>query len=388
MVERYWPTAAIILLLSATLFIIGVLGYYLSGEHYQEKFSISLPMRLALGEGRNIGDVVEIQKLSPQGLALLVGPNLQLPAKDFPTLEWQIEGMSSATALLFLWNTSATPKQAGTLALTDGGTGQGVSQLSRHPRWRRTIQGVGLMIQGQLAKPLILHRLVLRPAPPSVAGLLQQLWSDWTDFEGWNGYSINFIIGGSRYGLISPVLAAAAWVGLSILLYSGLLLFRRLTWSIKPFLLFFLAGWLALDFRWQADLWQQLQMTWKRYAGKSWEEKQAAAPDGELFTFIQRVKLKLPAEPARILLLMPEPGGQDQYLWLRAHYHLLPHNVSSRWRFPPQEGLQAGDYILILKSIPGLKFDPKSASLQWGQNQRLKVEPLLIEASGSLFKVL
>ena len=385
----WWVTALLVLLSSATLLLAGFLGYHLTGGGYSEQTAIVLRLRLVLGEGQSVGDSLQIRRLDPQGRAFAAGSIMRLPAESFPVLEWRIDGLTPRAEVLFTWTTSADPTQTRSLPIGDVSVGTGKLRLDDDPHWNQTILTVGLMVRGTLLEPLSIHRLALEPDRSSATALLEQLWSEWTAFEGWHPYSINFIIGGARRDrLLSPTLAAAAWVGLSALLYAGLIVIRRRTWDIKPFILFFFAGWLALDGRWQLDLWRQLEITRETFAGKNWEEKRLAAEDSGLFQFAQTIKEQLTQDPARIFIITHNLLGTQYYRRVRMHYFLLPYNVSAQWTEPPPPAqTRAGDYLLFLYPVEGVTYDQASRTLLWGEDSALTVEPILKSRRGVLFQV-
>lgn len=376
---------------SAVLVMLGFLGYYLTGDRYAAKKTVVVPFTLVLGKGRITPNGFEIQQLSPQGIALL-SVKTAFPAQDFSTLEWRIKGISPKTHLFFRWDTSVVSDHQGSLSISGSENGQ--FRLDTRPQWRQTVRQLILAIEGELLNPVLIERIALKPSPPQPLDLLGQLWSEWTTFEGWRGYSINFIIGSSRPGLFPPVLAAATWVGLSVLLYSGFILVKPQFWDPKTFILIFLAGWLALDLRWQVDLWRQLDITREQYAGKNWQEKRLSAQDAGLFRFARNIKQHIPEPYARIFVISENPTASNRYTQLRLYYHLLPHNtfINSRdleaARLSRPYKTRPGDYILILNPNPGIGYLPEQGVLIWDygdKTYKLPVEPILSDPWGNLF---
>ncbi len=224
-----------------------------------------------------------------------------------------------------------------------------------------------------------------------ITGLLIRLWREWTVFDGWRGHSTHFIFGVAPSALLSPVIAAAAWGGLSAVLYMGLLRWRQQTWKLWPFALLFLLVWMILDARWQVNLWRQMGVTRQQYAGKTWEEKRLVAGDGALFRFVSEVKQWLPERPVRIFIVSatPHQRGGTEYIRLRTHYHLLPHNVySAKARPPSQQQARTGDFILILNPIPAVRYAPRHKLLYWTRQHAIAAEPLYEAPTGSLYRVL
>jgi hypothetical protein len=76
--------------------------------------------------------------------------------------------------------------------------------------------------------------------------------------------------------------------------------------------IFFIAGWLLLDGRWQFNLVRQIDVTAKQYAGKTWRERHLAAEDGQLFAFVEKVRAKLPPPPRRVFVVADEHYFRDR----------------------------------------------------------------------------
>jgi hypothetical protein len=65
----------------------------------------------------------------------------------------------------------------------------------------------------------------------------------------------------------------------------------------------FVAAWMMLDVQWIANLARQVAETREQFGGKDWRARHEAADDAEVFKFIERVRDKLPAAPARVFML-------------------------------------------------------------------------------------
>jgi hypothetical protein len=321
-------------------------------------------------------------------MALISSAPSTIAASRYARLRWHIEGLQPQTDIRFAWTTPTAPMALREAPLQPSGKGTGELHLDSLPHWQGSITGVGLIVYGPLAQPLILHKLELLQPTPGIGALLVQLWNEWTILESWSQRSINFIAGTSPQALLPPVPAVAAWIGLSALLYSGLLLIQRRSWTMMPFATLFLVGWLVLDARWQWNLWRQADLTLEQYAGKNGEEKSLVAADGQLFQFILEVKKKMPPPPVRVFLLTADPADKTRYIRSRAHFHLLPHNVNSSLSSLPVKARKS-DYILILGSIPNLRYDPQTQTLRMtqGKTNPIAVEIVYKTSNGVLFSV-
>jgi hypothetical protein len=272
---------------------------------------------------------------------------------------------------------------SGRITLTDSITEDGV------------ITNLGLVIQGALPAALTVHELVLRPIQPGMLQLLEQLWQELWTFEGWGGYSVNFIFGGKADALFPPVIAVALWVVISALVFKALIVIayhRFRSPNIVPIAVFFLIGWMILDVRWQIDLWRQLRDTHQLYGSKSLAEKRLVDQDADIYREIREIANFLPEEPARIFVVSADPKGRGttEYLRLRSHYHLLPHNVYSESDQPPAtpHDAHSGDYVLILKPMKGLSFSQDEQILRWGHDKSIHVALVANTSLGVLFRVI
>ncbi len=215
--------------------------------------------------------------------------------------------------------------------------------LSNQPDWDGTIQGAAFVMGGPTGSPVTISQALLSPVSAGIIALYRDLLTDWMTFEGWSGHSVNFIRGWRPGGPVSPVVAVALWVFLSMCVYAVWSAAGRQGLVGGSLVFIFMAGWVTLDLRWQVDLARQLAITHAQYSGKTWEEKRLSAEDGELFAWVQTVKEYLGDEIRRVFVVA---AHDYSYPALRAKYHLLPHNAD--YQMPRLEHLRADDYLLLL----------------------------------------
>lgn len=381
--------------ISAALIILSFLAYYMTGNRFAGENIIAFgpeKLKLIAGQGQRTPQGIEVRRLGEQGFALVISANTQLPADFFSEFDWNIGGLQEETSLELAWIRQSTPNAINEATLVHYSMESGQVSLADIPEWQGVVTNIGLRIRGPLTEPITVRKLAFKPGTPSAVFLLASLWREWTAFEGWKGHTINFVVGGPLNTALPPAATAAAWFGLSSLIYMGLVLKRRASWSVQAFAVFFLVAWLALDARWQLDLWRQLQQTYSQFAGKDWREKHLADIDGQLFRFIESVKGKLHDKdydtPVRLFIVSADPNADTFYRRARAHYHLLPHNVFSRLSRPPNPRVaNKGDYVLILRPLPHLSYDPNNRLLQWNNGNSLAVDPVYSTRLGVLFKV-
>lgn len=344
---------------------------------------------LIQGKGQAVSQGLEVRALSPKGWAIVSSNQTSLNARSYPLLQWSLVGLHPELKAVFLWQTADdNPKRWYAAALPWSGDGPQVLSLAQYGAWQGTITTFEIALYGRLQKPVVVEQLELMPM--SVSALLKSLWTEWTAFAGWSDRSINFVSRGPSRAFIQPVPAVAAWVGLALMLYMGWTGLRDSQWDWRVASAVFLIGWMVLDARWQLNLWRQLQETYHRYAGKTWEEKHLAAEDGDLFRFISEVKQRLAGPPQRVFLMIADMGGQERYTFLRAHYYLLPHNVFRLGHDLAGLGhARQGDYVLSLYPAPDqVRFSQSAHVLSWGPNQQLRAEAVFSAPMGSLYKII
>jgi len=344
--------------------------------------------RMIEGAGAPSGDGLRIYRFAANGRASAMVTGLKLDAAAYRFLDYRIEGLDPRAAAALIWVTREFPRSLRVSRLSPDASGAGALALSEVPYWSGEVTRVGLLFEGSQRRPLVIRDMTVRSsyAPLSELGLV---WRDWTAFEGWAGYSINFIVGGPKQALIHPVPAVAAWVGLALILYWVWMRARRRPTVRSVWVLIPLFGWLALDSRWLLDLARQNLLTEQLFAGKTAEEKRLADKDGSLYEYILSVKQALPESPQRVFLVTEQPFSGTAYVRLRAAYHLLPHNVFSHLSTPPSaDQVRAGDYVLLLdRAAAAVRYDAHRGLLVW-PGGRLAAAAVLVGPDGGLYRIL
>ena len=251
--------------------------------------------------------------------------------------------------------------------------------------WLGRIDGLALVLQGSFTEPIVLRGAAAKPM--SAGQVLGDRLEEWFAFEPWNGTSINTLTGGAHMqDLPLPALLAAIAV-VAALAYAGLA--RWKPHFFGPVLGAGVAGlfviaWLIIDARWQWNLLRQVRATDAQYAGKSWHDRHLAAEDGPLFAFIEKVRAKLPAPPARVFMV-----ADAHYFRERGAYHLYPYNVYfDPWAnsMPPPSAVRPGDYLVVYQSR-GVQYDPSRQRLRWDGSAPIDAELLLADTGGALFQI-
>lgn len=280
---------------------------------------------------------------------------------------------------LFFWR-SADSKQLHSKTLEENLLDH--IDLSELQGWGGDISEYGFIFdEGQGAS---WHLRAFELYPDTLQQRLVHHLSNWLEFEVWAQHSINFINGGAANGRLSLVVVMGSWVLLALLIYSLIMRSKKQPVSSRKIALVLLSGWIILDTRWLFNLYQQMQVTHNTYAGKSLAVKYEASLDAEHYRFYRHLKDEvLPKIPQFIYIL----DSKADYFRAKAPWFLAPHNVFNHDSYPRAEYAKKGGYVLILHPVPGLKYDPHTQSLRWGEQGVLPVSPVYLDPLGSLYKI-
>ncbi len=338
--------------------------------------------------GKRIPGGLEIKAPGPNRQSIVQLSRTGFDAEQYPLLRYHISGYKQGLSVALFWRSSVSPKTTRFAELPKSFLEDNSFSLEHNAWWKGTITDLGFNIMGGRPGERLLIR-DLEFSPPGPVARLRAVLSEWSTLEAWSMSSINFIYNASPSARLSPVLAGAAWAGLAGLLYAGWN-FKRYRKLLPPrcssgLLVLILIPWLILYGRWQINFWTQLDTTRQLYAGKSQEEKHQRAEDAVIYDYAQHLKQDvLPQAPARIVILRK---AYRDYLRLKLQYYLLPHNSYNYDSLPQAAYLHDGDYLLVLGSIPGLRYDTANKRLKWSQGRQVKA--LLLDKTnlGSLYQV-
>lgn len=305
-------------------------------------------------------------------------------ASDFPFLRLSATGIHAKQAVYLIWRSRDNPEQLSHARIPWSGGNRSYLNLANHPQWTGQIIEIGLDIYSSAKHTAItIESLALLPRTGS--SQLATVWSEWRLIQPWTLRSINFLRGTTVGPLLSPTLTAAAWSGLSvvILLVVSALARRRV---VVPVVIAVLIPWVVLDLSWQRYLGFQLQAAKHDFSGKSMHEKHLAEADSALYRYAVRLKQQvLPDSISRIFILHRLKGHQLQRL--KIQYHLLPNNIYNFGKYPLDEHVQAGDFIMVLGNIPDLEYSPQDQALRWENDKALPVTLIDQDEQGMLYQV-
>jgi hypothetical protein len=333
-------------------------------------------------------------QLTPGGLVIsapdatrtvVISLNTSFRARDYPVIAWDAAGMPDAVEATMLWYSDIDASRVFRRSLTVEAGRLTPAALAQDPGWIGRIGGLALVFQGGFVEPIVVHGAAAKPM--GATQVLGDRLREWLAFEPWNGASINGLTGGAdTQELPLPALLAAV-ASIAALAYAGLARWKPAAFG--PMLgagvaAMFVIAWLVADARWQWNLVRQARATQAQYAGKTWEERHLAAEDGSLFAFIEKVRAKLPAPPARVFMVAAVDYFRD-----RGAYHLYPYNVYfDPWSdtVPPPSAVRPGDYIVVYQR-KGMQYDAAQHRLRWDDQAPVGVDLLLVDPGAALFRV-
>lgn len=253
------------------------------------------------------------------------------------------------------------------------------------PAWQGSSTEVAIGLHVDPSQQIELLHVTL--ASPTMFTPVADVWRNWTSFRPWQAADINVYTGTRESGTKPhpmPVFAV-----LALLLLAGYALWHKLRrgtlqvdWRVAGGLV--LVSWMILDVFWNMRLWQQVPITYGKFAGKTSTEKLLASSNADLVRFILAAKAKIPEPDARVVIA----SGSD-YIGMSSAYYMSP--LNTYWHrngpeLPPRAQLNKGDYILLVAptSVPYRPGDNK-ITLKSGNMQ---VEQLFASREGALLRVL
>jgi len=362
--------APLLLLVAALLVLFAYLQYNWPGQWRRNPPLLSWhgsELAVVRGNGHGEGDSLLIAPITLNEMAVVSVPRVQIGAEDYLAVNLEIDGVGPGQGVLFQWYTEDRPNTLNTLPLHLFGGNHAFVPLAQDGRWRGRITGLGLALASPGTSPVRVRSIELQPF-----AAWRMMLREWFVMTPWQATSINFVGGnGLRWFPVLPfafvtlVLAGlgyGALVRLSVVAWD-----RRVLWAM-PLLL-----WLALDARWQLELWAKLGVTLREYAGKTWEDKHLAAEDGKLFAKMREMRTRIQAHPARVFLV-----ADTEYTRARASYHLFPLNVANSPVLWNSGVFKRGDYLALL--------DKDDVAIEQTQRQ-LKAELLWRGENSALLRV-
>lgn len=259
-----------------------------------------------------------------------------------------------------------------------------VLDMRHYPDWKGRMSEIGVAFAaGSPSAMVIFNGISLEQDGFSAA--LRSLFTQWTLFRGFDQVSINRLPAAYPADALSPVPVMATWAGCALVTVAIIsLLGKGIPHATYPAVV--LVVWVLLDLLWQRQISTQLDLERSQYQGKSMAQRHARDADGPLYQYAMQLKAEsLPVAPVRLFIL--HNSYDHNYQRLKMQYYLLPHNIYNFGLFPPPGSVRAGDYVLVLGSIPGLEYDQAAATIKWEGGGKLSVSMEHNHALGRLFRV-
>ncbi|MFO1305796.1 MAG: hypothetical protein U1F54_18875 [Burkholderiales bacterium] len=338
------------------------------------------------GQAQNVqylGDALAITATDPEGLAL-VSAGADLRSTEYPIVAWQADNLADTAEVTFLWRTDYAPAKVNARRVTVVGGRIVPAIMAGDPNWVGRITGVALAIRGPMPEQPRIVGVNFRPG--GLPDAFREIFAGWFALERWSGTSINTRTGGadiqelplSMLLVTSALVTALAWFGWRRARE------RAYAWPVALAAVF-VAAWIALDLQWIANLVRQVGETREQFAGKDWRGRHEAADDAEVFKFIERVRAKLPATPARVFMLADAPPLRG-----RGAYYLYPHNVLFDLfgtSTPRVESLRPGDYVVVYRRR-GVQYNKEARRIRFEGGDSIDAELVMFEPGGAVFKII
>lgn len=336
------------------------------------KFTASQPsievagvaMQAARGRAHLEGGTLVLDALGPDGLGVLVAPAPPFAAAEYSRATWHFALAAPPGAeFAMAWQTREQPGRTFTQRI-ENARGRVDVDLRDHPDWRGSIANVGLVVRGRLDAPLRVTGFSL--ASNAWYATLGDIFRQWAASPFQDGRtSIGQMSFEERH--VAPLLAVVAAAVALALAWIGIQAWRR---KERPgaasVAILFLAGWLALDLRWQTLLWREHAAAIRQFAGKTLDEKHASTLDAPIFEVARRIRDADRPRKGRVLVL-----SDNAHLRTRAAWFLYPENVSGNFlprTIPAPADLRKGDQIVLLL-YRGIAWDRERRLLVWADGR-------------------
>ncbi|TVS10741.1 MAG: hypothetical protein EA419_10010 [Wenzhouxiangella sp.] len=197
---------------------------------------------------------------------------------------------------------------------------QGKIRLGNQRHWQGEIYFLAVQQVGFAGGEWSISSLTLHPVKPDFPTLQRDLLRGWFALNAWRQSDVNLVGPRRDQTLVSPLIAVAGWVFLSMLILVLLAPRARRPNLSALILIPFLAGWVVLDLRWQADLFGKAHHTLGSFAGVEPRQRGLADHDGRLYAFINELQPVLESRHVnRVFVFSPH-----EFWRKRARYHLAP----------------------------------------------------------------
>jgi hypothetical protein len=380
----WWRLGPLLWLTWTLILVVTYLFFNLPGSWFgggTPKLFPGAAVAVATGFGHAEGDKLVITRPDSKNATIIALITPRLSTLDYGLVGFEVDGMPDEADVQLFWRNDLAPNKMFMRNMTVAGGRVQDAMVAGDSNWLGRINTVGLIIRGQLAQPLTIHRVVLSPA--TAGTVVMDRWRDWFEREAWTGISLSRVIGG-RPGMNLPLsLLAGLAAFLAIVTYWGLQRWR--TWAFSPLTIAAIVAtaWLVVDLRWQWNLFENAAISMGRFANKDLSEKRLAGVDSELEKIATELR-PLIDKDARVFVIAPDPviAGRLSYLLLPAKVH---YDIAQN-ALPMPDRLKVGDFVLIHRK-PGVRYSPEQKEFLWDDRFRLKADIVYLKQGTVLARV-
>lgn len=375
--RRSWWSVAAIVAIAFALALAGAVALNAGARLHGSPRTVVVPasqMTIARGQGRAAGSALALEATDANGIGLIAAPGTSVDADAYSRITWTFAvEPPGRIGLAMTWGRRDRPGTVYTEAI-DWTKGHASIDLTRHPDWGGTVQGIGLAVRGSLGAPLVVAEASLRSNAwdATFFDIVSAWWGG-----GPGGATTSLRHERVQVAPLLPVVAAAVVLAVAFVVWRS----RRRgdAPDLGVIIAIVLAGWLALDLRWQLVLWQQHAAAWNDFAGRTLDEKHAADRDGPIFAVARRIRDADRSRGGRVLVL-----SDSGALAARVGWFLYPDNVWVDTRTllrgtpPSPDALRRGDQVVLLLAR-GLAFDATNGRLVWPDGRTREARAILVD---------
>jgi hypothetical protein len=361
--------AAIALIASTTLLVGGYLAFAAKGGWFAD----TPPMELQLADATVITGQSTLRgslwapTADAQGVLIIRLSERTIDTDSYPTLRIAALADTPPLAARFLWRQADGART--TFAKTLAWQGDGLERiaLARDPAWRGRTSGLALALKLEPHAGLLFQSATL--LSDTGESVLTQIAGEWFDREPWGEHSVNYLYSGTPNSRVPMLPAAFAIAAAAFGLYFVLARRKGLAPSFAIGVAFAIGAWIAVDARWQLNLFSNLRATAERYAGKTTDEKHRVAEDSKIYLVAEAVRRGLPAGVTKVTLVS---DLADSELFVgKLRYYLFP-----LWLEVKSDPLDPRAVLAIVQSERSA-LDSVSATLTLADGRSMRVETLV-----------
>lgn len=347
----------------------------------------ALTWRLSEGQGQLTDDGFMVTAPSRLGRVLLaIQAPESLRADRFQRVELHFSGLAPS-AVQFGWAHSPRFQSHRELPLEK--TAQNIAELRLDDQdaWQGEIYWLAVHQTGLSSGPWTLQSVHLYPEQPGFWSLQRVLQDSLLIQLPWVQRNPHFIWPISVEPRVSPVLAVALWIILSVGVAALLMRRRRgaMIWVLLPAVA---VGWIVLDMRWQVELGYKAGRTLSAFAAHPADQRFGHDLDREMFNFLNALEHHHQrSEFGRVFAF-----SETEFWRKRSRYHLASWGVrtaeASRLTPALARHLRSGDLLLLLE-VPGIRLvptenqsepeDSQTFEIQTAQGERIAVGETISE---------